>query len=244
VDYVFLDTETTGLEENDEVIQLSYIVSRDGKKVVMDSMYRPTCKISFKAMAVHGITEEMVADKERLTSDSLLIRGLKKLDDSGAVMFIHNAKFDLGMLRRHGYETKMEVVDTLRCARHLFPEAEGHALGVIYYQYGLYNSMESIANEAGVDVKCLGAHNAVYDVLMLMLVSRFLIRYAGSVEKLIELTKTPVMVKEFSFGKYKGRKIADIAKEDDGYLEWMLNGMDGLDEDLRHTILTHLGRTE
>lgn len=242
MDFVFLDTETTGLEEKDEVIQLAYVVSKDGKKIAMNQLYKPSCKISFKAMAVHGITEEMVADKEKLTTDSLLIRGLKKMDATGAVMFIHNAEFDLDMLLRHGYKTNMEVVDTLRCARHLLTDAEGHSLGVIYYQYGLYNSMPKLAAELGIDHTKIGAHNAMYDVIMLMLVARLLIRVAGSVEKLIELSNTPVMIEEFSFGKHKGKKVADVARDDAKYLEWMLNSMDGLDEDLRYTIMTHLGR--
>ena len=56
--YVVLDTETSGLYG--EIIELS-IVGIDGN-VLFDKLLRPKCKIEEGAMAVHGITEAMVAD--------------------------------------------------------------------------------------------------------------------------------------------------------------------------------------
>jgi DNA polymerase III subunit epsilon len=55
--YVILDTETTGLYG--EIIELS-IVDINGN-VLFDKLLRPKCKIEEGAMAVHGITEAMVA---------------------------------------------------------------------------------------------------------------------------------------------------------------------------------------
>jgi len=54
-----------------------------------------------------------------------------------------------------------------------------------------------------------------------------------------ELTKTPVYLKEFKFGKYNGEKIGDIAKRDIRYLKWVYNNMD-LDEDMRYTLELYL----
>jgi len=55
-------------------------------------------------------------------------------------------------------------------------------------------------------------------------------------QKLIHLTNTPVMIsKGLSFGKHKGKSVADIAKIDRGYLNWMLENM-SLDIDMRYTI--------
>ncbi len=41
-------------------------------------------------------------------------------------------------------------------------------------------------------------------------------KYAGvnPMQKLAELTQTPVMMKTFKFGKYKDREIAEVANED------------------------------
>ena len=243
MDFVFIDTETTGLDEHDEVIQLAYVVSKAGKKTPMNKLYKPSVPISFRAMAVHNITEEMVASGPRLDMTDVLMRGLAKMNLPNNIMVAHNAPFDLMMLERHGFIPEMHIIDTLRCSRHLLDDAQGHALGVIYYQYNLYKQMDDLAKELSIDVEKLSAHDALYDVLMLILATRMLIRVAGGDPmKLVELTQTPVMIKEFSFGKYKGRLVAEIAQEDAKYLNWMLTGMDGLDEDLRFTINTHLGK--
>ncbi len=243
MDFVFLDVETTGLDEHDEVIQLAYVVSRDGKKIPMNKLYKPKVPITFKAMAVHGIKREDVATAPDLSMDDVLMRGLTKLNVPENIIVAHNASFDLGMLERHGFENKMQVIDTLRCARHLLEEAEGHALGVLFYQYNLYLEMESLANELRIDVGSISAHDAMYDVLMLILLTRRLLTIAGGDPmKLVKLTQTPVMIKVFTFGKYKGELVSKIAKEDTSYLKWMIKGMEGLDEDMRFTINTHLGK--
>jgi DNA polymerase-3 subunit epsilon/exodeoxyribonuclease X len=59
-------------------------------------------------------------------------------------------------------------------------------------------------------------------------------------EKLVELTTTPVFIKTFKFGKHKGKDVAEVAKEDSGYLNWMRTNMD-LDEDLKYTLDKVLG---
>ncbi len=59
-------------------------------------------------------------------------------------------------------------------------------------------------------------------------------------QTLAKLTQTPVLLKTFKFGKYRGREVADIAKEDAGYLKWMQGNME-LDEDMAFTLDTYLG---
>lgn len=54
-------------------------------------------------------------------------------------------------------------------------------------------------------------------------------------KKLAELTLTPVFIKTFKFGKYKGENIEDVAKKDPNYLNWMRNNME-LDEDMQYTL--------
>ena len=59
-------------------------------------------------------------------------------------------------------------------------------------------------------------------------------------QKMAELTNTPVVMKIFKFGKYKGRDIEDISHEDLGYLKWMRKNLD-LDEDMSFTLDSYLG---
>ena len=54
-------------------------------------------------------------------------------------------------------------------------------------------------------------------------------------QKLAELTQTPVLMKTFKFGKYKDREIAEIVNADRGYITWMRGNLD-LDEDMQFTL--------
>ena len=71
--YIFFDTETTGLEDTSEVIQLAYAVNDGDQKVMMDKTYSSPQPISYKAMAVHNITTEMTEGQPRLDSSDSYI---------------------------------------------------------------------------------------------------------------------------------------------------------------------------
>jgi hypothetical protein len=40
-------------------------------------------------------------------------------------------------------------------------------------------------------------------------------------DKMIELTNLPVLMKEFTFGKYKGMTFSAVASNDPGYISWL-----------------------
>lgn len=240
--YIFADTETTGLTDDREIVQIAYVVKGKEDNVLMNRLYKPAIPIEFEAMEVHHITEEMVADKEPLTKSDLLMLGLEKLNNSDNYFIAHNADFDIDMLKRHDFDCQMKIIDTLRCAKHLLPDAKRHKLGVIYYQYGLYKKMPDLMKEYEMDSSRSMAHDAAFDVLMLILVTRLLTAKAGSVERLVELTQTPVTLKVFTFGKYKDKSIEKTVLSDRGYANWMLTNMKDLDEDMRHTLTTLLKR--
>ncbi len=237
--YVLLDTETTGTEQEDRIIQLGYIVL-EGKKET--KVYNEFCScerdISFGAMEVHGITPEMINSKPTCTQTEAF-KELEALNNEDNYMIIHNAPFDLGMLEKEGFTCKMKLIDTLRCAKHIFDDEEAHRLQYFRYKMGLYKDEKAEADSLGIEIK---AHDAIGDVLVMKL---FLSKLREAVqkkfpnenpvEKLVQLTKQPVEIKTFRFGKYRGKKIADIALEDAGYLRWMLNNMD-LDEDMKYTL--------
>ena len=56
---LILDTETTGLNAHDEVIQLGIVDMRG--IVLLDTLVRPTNPIAPEARAIHGITDEVLA---------------------------------------------------------------------------------------------------------------------------------------------------------------------------------------
>ncbi len=238
--YILLDTETTGAGEADRIIQLGYMVL-DGKNVeVYNELCSSEIPIAYGAMEVHGITPEMIKGKP-LCSETDAYRKLCELNTPENVLIIHNAPFDLGMLSKESFKPQMRLIDTLRCARHLFEEEEAHRLQYFRYRLGLYKIEAEEANALGIEVK---AHDAIGDVLVLKLFlselrKRIQERFEGAnpIEKMVELTQTPVFyTRPLKFGKYKGKTLSEIAQSDKGYLNWMLGNMDTIDEDMRYSI--------
>jgi DNA polymerase-3 subunit epsilon/exodeoxyribonuclease X len=244
--YVILDTETTGASEPDRIIQLGYLVLSPGNDTeVHNEFCSSEVPIGFGAMEVHGITPEMIEDKPACTETAAYKR-LEALNSDTNYMIIHNAPFDLGMLGKEGFSLKMKLIDTLRCAKHLYKDEEAHRLQYFRYKMGLYKSEKAEADALGIEVK---AHDAIGDVLVLKLFLSELRKtvqeqFPGEnpVEKMVELTKEPVFITApLRFGKHKGKTLSEIVAEDRGYLEWMIGNMENLDEDMRYSISRVLG---
>ena len=243
--YIILDTETTGAGENDRIIQLGYMVLDPGATTeVHNEFCSSEVPIAFGAMEVHNITPDMIEGKPPCT-ETAAYRRLCELNTPDNYMIIHNAPFDIGMLEKEGFALQMKLIDTLRCARHVFADEEAHRLQYFRYRLGLYKEEAKEAEALGVEIK---AHDAIGDVLTLKLFLSELRKavqeqFPGEnpVEKMVELTTQPIFVKTFRFGKYKGRDLSEVALEDAGYLRWMLTGMESLDDDLRYSINRVLG---
>ncbi|MCK0152614.1 DNA polymerase III subunit epsilon [Alcanivorax sp. S6407] len=127
---VVLDTETTGLEPNDghRVIEIG-CVEVINRKITGNNLHiylNPMREIDEGALAVHGITEEFLADKP--TFDKVVDEFLAFVD--GAELVIHNAPFDVGFLNHElrmlgsaygSIEQRCGVLDTLVMARQKHP---------------------------------------------------------------------------------------------------------------------------
>jgi len=239
--FVLLDTETTGAGETDRIIQIGFMVLEAGKGTVVHEAYCSTdVPIAFAAMEVHHITPEMIEGKPACTQTEAY-GALAELNVPENYLVIHNAPFDLGMLAKEGFACAMQLIDTLRCARHVFDDEEAHRLQYFRYKMGLYKAEPDEAQKLGIAVK---AHDAIGDVLTLKLFlsrlrERVQARFPGvnPVEKMVALTKEPVFFKgPMRFGKYKGKTLFEIAADDRGYLQWMVDKMENLDEDMRYSI--------
>ncbi len=237
--YIILDTETTGVSDTDRVIQLGYIVLGTNPVEVHNEFNSSDIPIGFGAMEVHGITPDLLDGKPICTETSAYKR-LEELNTDDNYLIIHNAPFDIKMLEKEGFNPQMKVIDTLRVAKHILPDEEAHRLQYFRYKMDLYKEEEKEASALGVVVK---AHDAIGDVLVLKLLLsklRILVQEAypseNPVEKMVDLTNTPILVKTFRFGKHKGKELVEVAREDAGYLRWMLSSMENLDDDMRYSI--------
>jgi len=237
---VFFDTETTGSKEDDQIIEIGAIVEDlDGKYELFDELCSTTGGklIDVEAMAVHGIRNEDIEGKKPFEK-SVFYERVNELNSPTNYLIAHNLPFDLKRLEYYGFRAKFKLIDTLQCAKHLFEL--GQKLGE--YEYALPNyklqtfryilfskaDEEQVAKKYAIDIK---AHNAISDVVILRAFFDELLKRAEGedieqkLENLVELTKKPVLVQKFNFGKYKGKLLKDVLKQDRGYLEWLYNDM-------------------
>lgn len=215
-----LDLETTDLE-NARIIQLAY--KNVDTNTTVNEYFKPPVPISFGAMATHHITNQMVADKPAFDESPQKTELINLLENN--ILVAHNAPFDIGVLKTEGVTTS-KYIDTLRVARHLI-DSESYQLQ--YLRYFLDLNVEAPAHDALGDIQVL---EKLFD------------RLAGlvdhNIEKLLELTNTPVLLKTINFGKHKGKTFTEIAATDKGYLQWLLNEKSknptDQDEDMIYTL--------
>jgi len=135
--YILLDTETTGVEEKDRICQLAFLVLDKSDIKSYDSLCKPPLPINYWAMSVHNITNEDVEDKPSFENCESALK-LDELNSEENILIIQNAPFDLGMLKKEGFEWRGKLIDTLRCIKHLEPEHESHSLQYLRYALGFY----------------------------------------------------------------------------------------------------------
>lgn len=242
--YVLFDTETTGNQEEDRVIQFgAMVVDQKGKVEAFDELCSSDVEIKIEAMEVHNITPDLLIGKPKAVETNFYQK-LEELNTNKNFLIAHNISFDMGMIKKEGFVNQYQLIDTLRCAKHLFPELPYHRLQYIRYALELFKVEETEASKHNITIK---AHDAIGDVLVMKLFLTKLVAKCrqiypdyNPIEKLAELTKTPVFIKTFKFGKHKGKDVEQVAKEDAGYLNWMRTNME-LDDDLKYTLDKVLG---
>ncbi len=142
---IVLDTETTGTEatKGDRVIEiggvelLNHFPTGRSYHVYIN----PQRAVSAGALAVHGLSDEFLADKPVFAA--IVEEFLAFVGDARLV--IHNAAFDIGFLNEefrrtgHPFIGMERVVDTLALARRKHPGAPNN-LDALCSRYGIDNS--------------------------------------------------------------------------------------------------------
>lgn len=231
MNFVILDTETTGFDQKDRIIQLAYIVYDGMNLEPFETFCSTEQAINFSAMAVHHITPEMIQNQPKLTETDVY-KFLEELNTEENYLVIHNAPFDLAMLAKEGFVNKMQVIDTLRVTKHLAPNLESHAMQYLRYHRGIYKEEAEITKLLGVEIK---AHDAMGDIVVLFLLFKRLLE-GRTPEQLVEISQKQNIINKLKFGKYRGQMISDVIKTDRAYLEWMVTKLTDLDPDVKYTI--------
>ncbi len=239
---VFLDTETTGNDlVKDRLCQVCYKFEdkKDSngnvleKGEIVTKNFKPTIPISVKAMSVTNITNKMV-ENEELFASSETAKNLQKILDNN-ILVAHNAKFDIAMLASDGVKTS-KYICTLRLARYLDSECEIPEYSLQFLRYYYEIELDVVAHSAEGDVLVL---EAVFDYLY-----KSAEKKAGKavskeiiIQRMLDISSKPSIIRKFVFGKYNGKKLEDVAKTDSGYLEWLLRTKkEDEDEDWIYTL--------
>jgi exodeoxyribonuclease X len=245
--YILFDTETTGNQVEDRIIQVgAMIVDAKGKVDVYDELCSTILPIKIEAMAIHGITPNLIEHKGIFTETNFY-KTLMSLNNQDNYLIAHNMPFDMGMMKKEGFVSEIRIIDTLRVAKHLLPEQNSKALQYLRYALELYKDEQAEADKYDITIK---AHDAIGDVLVMKLLLSKLVALikeqfpdSNPMVKMEELTKTPIFIETFAFGKHKGKKISDVCDSDIGYINWMQKNMD-LDVDMKYTLDSIMGHVQ
>lgn len=205
---IVLDTETTGVEPSDRIIEAAYLELDNNFEVVSEfgQLYNPLMPIGIGAMATHHIVDSDLTDCPPFTEFVL---------PDVEYVIGHNIDFDMRMI---GHEDNDEVkrICTLALARHWVPDTGAHSQTALMYHF--------MGEAARPLVK--GAHAALVDVKNCLAVLNYLRPImtkggatVGTLEQLwaeSERCRIPIAM---TFGKHDKEPIATLPYS---YKNWLL----------------------
>ena len=153
-----LDTETTGLYDDAEIVEISIIDENGG--VLLDTLVKPLKPIPAEATAIHGITNEMVATAPTWAA---IHEQVAKIVASKPLV-IYNADYDLRLMAQTAVQYGLTPIGTeAGCAMLTYAEHYGE-----WNEYkGTYRwqKLTNAAAQQGVVIDGK-AHRALADVKM------------------------------------------------------------------------------
>ncbi|MBR4995330.1 MAG: 3'-5' exonuclease [Alistipes sp.] len=226
---VFFDLETTGVDTaKDRIVEISMVkVMPDGEEIVRTRLINPQMHIPEQATAVHNITDEDVKDAPTFAQ---IAKSLSQFIEGCDFGGFNSNRFDLPMLveefLRAGVDVdfkKSKFVDV----QNIFHKMEQRTLVAAYKFYCDKDLTDAHSAEADT--------RATYEVLKAQLdrypelqnditsLAEFSSRgeavdYAGRIvydDKGVEV---------FNFGKYKGRSVSEVLRQEPTYYNWMMDG--------------------
>lgn len=224
----FFDLETTGVNvAKDRIVEIAILkVYPNGNKESHTWRVNPEMPIPPETSAIHGITDEMVANEPTFKQLAAKVYALIKDSDLGG---FNSNRFDIPLLAEEllRAEVDFDMKKALSVdVQTIFHKMEKRTLEAAYKFYCDKDLVD--AHSAAADT------NATYEVLKAQLD-----RYPDLQNDMASLADFSshkdhvdfagfISYNEdghevFSFGKYKGRLVDDILQNDPGYFGWVLN---------------------
>ncbi len=122
----------------------------------------------------------------------------------------------------------------MKLARRLWP-------GIKYSDMALYKTRKlNVQTPPGLR----GSHRALYDCYITAALLIDIMNTSGwTAEQIADVTGRPSLMTTFTFGKYRGKAVSDVAERDPGYLRWLFNNLDSMSPELRLTLKHYLENT-
>jgi len=225
----FIDLETTGINvSTDRIVELSVLkISPKGNEEWMTTRVNPEMAIPPKTTAIHGITDEDVAKAPVFRE---VARNLAAFLEGCDLAGYNAIKFDIPVLAEEFLRTNIDF--NFRKRRYvdvqvIFHKKEQRTLVAAYKFYCKKELTDAHSSKADTA--------ATFEVLKSQLD-----RYEdleNDVEKLADYSSFNTNVdfagriildedgvEVFNFGKYKGKQVEHIFKDDPAYYSWMMKG--------------------
>lgn len=226
---IFFDLETTGINiANDRIVEISYLkVDLKGNETSRTMIINPGIPIPPESTAVHGIKDEDVRDAPAFAS---IAKNLAKEFEGCDLAGYNSNKFDIPLLAEEFLRAEVDFDMKKRKfidVQVIFMKMEQRTLGAAYKFY----CQKDLDNAHSAEADTL----ATYEVLKAQLD-----RYPNLKNDIASLAEFSSHnrnvdfagriiynqdgVEVINFGKYKGRIVEEVLKEDPGYYSWMMQG--------------------
>lgn len=225
----FIDLETTGVNLSlDRIVEIAIVrLMPDGTRSVKRKLINPEMVISQASSDIHGITNEMVKDAPTFKQAGNEIKQFLETCDLGGY---NSNRFDIPILMEEFLRAEMDVDLSDRRmidVQHIFYQMEPRTLTAAY-KFFCDKELEN-AHSAEVDIKAtievFEAQVQRYQKLGDTVDS--ILSVIGE-EKIVDYARRFVFddkgVEVFNFGKYKGKAVIDILKNEPQYYDWMMKG--------------------
>jgi DNA polymerase-3 subunit epsilon len=225
----FIDLETTGVNlSTDRIVEIAIIkLMPDGSRLVKRKLINPEMEIPKESSDIHGITNDMVKDAPTFKQAGNEIKQYLENCDLGGY---NSNRFDIPLLMEEFLRAGMDVDLSNRKmvdVQHIFYSMEPRTLSAAYKFYCQKELVDAHSAEADV--------SATIEVLLAQM-DRYQ-QLGGSVESILSVIGEEKIVdyarrfsfddkgvEVFNFGKYKGRAVGEVLKNEPHYYDWMMRG--------------------